>query len=194
MTIPIPSGRITASFLEPRPLSNPGAHIHGALDIAPRLPGVSVMTFAPVSGVARFYQLLRPSLDYSFPKTDKYEISACPVRSYFYDTYGGIITILEPASRRLHILTHYFASALWSTRDAHYVESNANTRFPGILLASDSFAVREGEALVPVGNAGFSTGHHIHWEIHPDAAHAPYAHAERLDPEALLTLESTENL
>ena len=33
MIIPV-KGKITTDFYEPRPLSNPGEHVHGAVDIA----------------------------------------------------------------------------------------------------------------------------------------------------------------
>lgn len=185
MILPIPGGRITATFSEPRPLSNPGLHPHAALDVAPRTPGSPAMAVAPVAGFARLYQFLRPSTQFEWPISEKLEIKMSPVRSYFYDLYGGVLTIAEP-SGRFHVLTHFFASAMWSWKKPVYVESKDPVRFPGIMLASDTFGVLEGEVLLPVGNAGFSTAPHIHWEIHPSVLTAPAPYASRLDPEMLL--------
>jgi murein DD-endopeptidase MepM/ murein hydrolase activator NlpD len=47
------------------------------------------------------------------------------------------------------------------------------------------FAIKEGAPLCPVGNAGFSTGPHVHWEIHP-SSEVLSSYTDRLDPEVLL--------
>ncbi|MFN3347282.1 MAG: hypothetical protein ACK42E_05705 [Candidatus Bipolaricaulaceae bacterium] len=194
MILPIRGGRITASFLEPRPLSPSGApsphptHIHGALDIA----GGNGRCIAPVSGTARFLQFLRQTPGATFLSWDKPEILALAPRSYFYDTYGGILTIEDPLTGYYHILTHFWASSLWSRLTPHYLESAATTRDPCIALTSKPFPVREGEELLPVGNAGFSTGAHIHWEIHPASGPELRPHSERLDPQLLLKEQALE--
>ncbi len=185
MILPIPNGRITAPFAQPRPLGGPTTHIHGAIDIAASLGSAPNPTaVAPVSGIARFHQFLRPSIDVRWPNSEKEDIPALLVQNYFYDLYGGVITI-RADDDTLHILTHFYASSLWARSIPGYIESRFPGRFPCIAIVGTPFRVSEGQSLVPVGNAGFSTGHHIHWEIHPGQRQI-YDYADRLDPEKLL--------
>lgn len=182
MILPIPSGRITAPFSQPRPLGAAPTHVHGAIDVAPTsIHGV----VAPVSGRAQFLQFLRPNITTFFPADDKDIILRHPTHNYFYDLYGGICTIIDKHTGYLHVLTHFWASALWSRSVPVYTESRVEGRFPCVALIGTPFVVKEGAPLCPVGNAGFSTGPHVHWEIHPSSeVLSPYA--DRLDPEALL--------
>ena len=183
MILPLPSGRITAPFLQPRPLDGPKTHIHGAIDVAPQFPRQYAV--APVSGTAQFFQFLRPNTETRFPASDKPGIMSHPYHNYFYDLYGGLIAIREKGSSRLHILTHFWANDFWTRKAPDYIESRAPGRFPCVALMGDPFGVLEGERLAPVGNAGYSTGAHIHWEIHPTSdIITPYE--QRLDPEQLL--------
>ena len=92
MILPIPSGRITAPFSEPRPLGSTPTHVHGAIDVAPTsVHGV----VAPVSGRAQFLQFIRPNITSRFPADDKDIILRHPTHNYFYDLYGGICTIID---------------------------------------------------------------------------------------------------
>ena len=182
--IPISNGRVTASFDEPRPLSNPGLHIHGALDIAPQIGG-DQFTMAPVAGKSRAYVFIRPRRDADWGRYDKLEIGRLPARRYWYDVYGGLIWLEETGSPRVHIMTHYWAAQLQAAFGRlEYIESDTDDPYPCIVLRSDVRAVSAGDRLAMVGDAGQSSGKHVHWEVHPSADLRP--HAERIDPNEYL--------
>jgi hypothetical protein len=176
MNIPVKGGKITADFRDPRPLSNPGQHVHGALDIA----GGDGIVRSPCEGVARAYVFIR-SKDSSWAKQDKPQIEAIQLRDYWYDIYGGLIVIMEAKTGRMHVMTHFWSKALQERfGQFEVIESSANGRWPSFALVGEEFKVAEGQALAPIGNAGFSTGPHLHWEVHP--AGIVERHADRIDP------------
>ena len=179
MILPIKGGVITSPFNEPRPLEGAKTHVHGALDVA-RGDGIAL---APVSGVARAYLFLRSQTPWS--RTDKTEILAVPAREYWYDLFGGVIEI-RADDGTYHLMTHFYGSVLQERFGPFkYIESNVQTRTPTIMLASNGKMLSEGDKLCAIGNAGYSTGPHIHWEIHPTPS--IYLHSGRIDPEALLS-------
>jgi murein DD-endopeptidase MepM/ murein hydrolase activator NlpD len=58
-------------------------------------------------------------------------------------------------------------------------------RFPAHVLMSRERRVKEGDILAPIGNAGLSTGAHVHWEIHHQAQRLD-AYGERVNPQEYL--------
>lgn len=187
MRLPLPRGTITASFYQPRPFKDP-THIHGALDISYGTgPFPDHRAVAPCTGTLVAYQFLRAPGS-TWDPAEKASILHQPPRHYFYDTYGGLITIEEP-NGRYHILTHFWAAALHDRFKMRYVESSyvpktLSPSFPCVAFISDPVKIREGDPLVLIGSAGYSTGSHIHWEIHPTRKLVPYA--DRIDPASLL--------
>lgn len=190
--IPIKRGVITAEYDEPRPLSVPPerrTHIHGALDIA-RGDGVVI---SPVAGIAQAWVIFRGVE----PKTEgrkwndgeKPDIEALPWRNYWFEIYGGFITIIEHNTKRLHILCHFWPSRILNHDPAfngpwqslYYLEEHAVTRWPSHILFTPPVHVAEGQRLAPVGNAGQSTGAHVHWEVHHKADRLDN-YAERINP------------
>lgn len=161
MTIPISGGRVTAPFDEPRPVEGPKTHDHGALDVA----GGDGQVRAPAAGIARAYIFIRyPGEDWMF--RDKPEIQELPFRRYWYDVFGGLIVVTEP-SGIMHLMTHFFSNQLQrGFGRLHVYETSKETRFPCTALVSDAREVRRGEVVSKVGNAGYSSGPHIHWEVH----------------------------
>ena len=159
------AGTITTDFTEPRPVSNPGDHIHGAVDIA---APVNTPIFAPEDGsiiawVA--YRLLRGTYWPEMPVIDSGTMPWC---NYFYDTFGGVL-ILAGDSGVVHVITHSYSNQLFNKglfRDIRCYEEKANTRWPMHAVHTGKHSVLKGAKIGFVGNAGFSTGPHIHWEIH----------------------------
>ncbi len=181
--MPVKGGRVTAGFRDARPLSNPGEHIHGALDIA----GGEGIIRAPCSGAARGYAIFRRE-GFSFGPGEKAEILGLPFAHYYEDIFGAFVAIEESGSRRLHLLCHIWPAAILnvSTRRPFsfdgYIESASTERFSAHILVTTKRDVVEGEVLAPVGNAGFSTGVHVHWEIHRQCGQLdPYE--KRINPE-----------
>jgi len=166
----IKNGIITAGFSDPRPLSSPGQHIHGALDIA----GGDGLARSPVKGIAQGFVIIRGD---GWDRNEKPTILGFPWHDYFEDVYGGIIVIEETQHARLHILAHFWADIILdgsakASVDIHYkdhFETIKKTRFPARILRSIRVPVEAGDILGPVGNAGFvsgATGLHVHWEVH----------------------------
>lgn len=196
---PIKKGEITTPFEEMRPLSVPVEkrnHVHGALDIAPRGDN---NIYAPVAGYIFGYMATRPPREYTEKGKYKYK-QAWPVKpiihnspfhwcNYFYDMYGGILVLQETDDRdqiiNTHLICHSYGNQLFNklplvSVDNHYVEESAEERWPISAWYTDRYKFRTGDKIGTVGNAGYSTGSHIHWEIHPGRSYAK--HADRINP------------
>ena len=173
------NGIITANFYDPRPLSRPGEHVHGAVDIV-QGRGQSPLVYSLVEGTLVARVIRRPPQG-AWASNEKLGITSDPVHLYFEDIYGGIITI-EEDSGRYHILAHFYGSQLHKRFSlSEYTETIADSCWPVHMWKSKEVRVQVGEPLVNIGNAGYSTGPHLHWEIHHSRTLDPYS--ERLDPE-----------
>ena len=194
--IPVAGGVITTPFNEMRPLTVPPAqrwHVHGALDIA-RGDGVVV---SPVDGEAQAWAIFRgidPKTDgHAWGSSEKPDILALPWRGYWFEVYGGIITIIERGTGRLHILCHFWPARILNHdpefdgpwHSIYYLEERTVTRWPSHILMTDQVYVKAGQRLAPVGNAGQSTGPHVHWEIHHQADMLD-DYAKRINPQEYL--------
>jgi len=175
-------GKITSRFTDPRPLSNPGEHIHGAIDIA---APVGTKIYAPESGVVFAQQSLRcdESRRWAHPvEVDRWPNPFC---QYFYDVFGGVLVLRSEEGTRVHVLCHSYANQLFDDvfdlQEKVYIESPEDERFPLCYWHTRPIIVDEGELIGKVGNSGYSTGPHVHWEIHPGDTWFP--HSRRLDPE-----------
>jgi hypothetical protein len=186
MRVPITgSFRWTAPFEEKRPLSAPlnkRDHIHGAEDIAPNQKAEIV---APEDGTAYFFCAIRPDTKRSMNEVqqEKWPFNF-KGRSYFYDLYGGVIIFISKDRQRTHIMTHSYRNQLFNQTGVNLTieESKADERFPICVEHSfyDPKTYDEGQKICGVGNAGYSTGVHIHWEIHYGTEWNEYS--ERIKP------------
>ena len=192
MIFPIPDPyRITTDFHEMRPLSRPPEkrnHPHGAIDIA--VPtGTSI--YAPERGEVEWHVQFRRGRAYHdvyrpYQGGPKYAF-----RNYFYETFGGLC-VLYAHSGRTHVFAHIEAGEIFNrfaaTGAEHFYteDQNGDTSFYLFVNWRNLNDVHEGDFLCASGNAGYSTGAHVHYEIHKRKEWIP--HSERLDPLSLYDL------
>ena len=173
MIHPIPSGRLTASFTEQRPLSNPYRD-HGAEDYAARIGTVirapedgTLYGFAAFRDSRKDSKGERPTWDGLYIKGEDF-----PFKDYFYDIFGSL-ALLHGKSGLVHIFAHIYMnqlhnSTLFPEESWKYVEESGQARWPlhAMHTLYSPKLVKEGDRVGAVGNAGYSTGSHVHWEIH----------------------------
>jgi len=177
------AGPITTDFFEMRPLSKPEDqrdHIHGAIDIA---APISTPILAPESGTVIYWAAFRNAPDLVWATVPEIHQRPFPFCNYFYDTFGAIIVLRAVHGIRTHIIAHSWMNQLFnkcSTLNRVYEEPAIN-RFPMHAVYSGLHTVRIGDIIGYVGNAGYSTGAHVHWEIHHGEKWNP--HSARINPE-----------
>ena len=184
--VKIVDGPITSHWDEPRPLSNPGLWPHASVDIA---GPVDARMVAPENGWPYCFALFRPE-----GREDEWkdELKASPGTTFpwgmmRHDVFGTVI-VLKGQSGLVHHMTHvYFAQAfergLFPKSAWHYQEERPDRRF--VMGLWHTFGtqryVQAGEQIGLVGNAGQSSGAHVHWTIHNGWVWTP--HELRIDPE-----------
>ena len=166
----------SAGFDQLRPLSKPVAerdHPHGAQDFAcPTGTGI----YAPEDGKAWYHLIYGDGTQNVYwPAGGWYAFS-----NYRFNTWGGLVC-LEGMSGMTHVFTHL------EPRAVHQFCNMPPPMRQGGLVSYISFkhldCVREGELLAHSGNAGFSMGPHVHYEIHHGRAYTK--HADRPRPDEL---------
>lgn len=175
----------------PRPLAPAiPTHVHGAMDItAP----VNTPTVWPEDGFAYGFAVFRQ-------ESRKIEIwrdrlvncreDSFPWPQYVYDVYGGVL-VLKGDSGAVHLMCHHymrqmFYSSALPPEAWEYQEDGADTPFPMTMwhTFSTPHRVKAGEAACRIGNAGQSTGSHLHWEMHNGWEWTPFN--KRPDPEKIV--------
>ena len=161
------NGFVTTDFYEPRPLSKPPEkrdHNHGAIDIR---GSIGDPIFAPEDGTVFAWCAFRNMPGQLWPEMPTINGVNNQFCNYFYDTFGGVLILSSPY--RMHVITHIYANQLFNKgiyRSAHYFEQKSDARFPIHAMYGPATEVHEGALIGYVGNAGYSTGPHVHWEIH----------------------------
>jgi murein DD-endopeptidase MepM/ murein hydrolase activator NlpD len=196
MTYPVPAGKTTGRFNDPSKSGRKG--IHGGLDIGAPLGSPIV---APETGSAFAYFARRtPDGTRYWPEFLELHGRGFPFLNYFYDMYGGIIVLKAHNGnprriRRTHIFAHssqrqLFTKPPFGDRERWPIEESAYIRYPIFGWYSEQIIVEEGQTIGHVGNSGFSTGPHVHWEMHEGFTYQK--HEERIDPEAWLSGKEIE--
>jgi len=193
MRLPIQSAyRLSTEFHQPRPLSaskDKRWHPHAAWDLA--CP-TGTPICSPEDGTLYYFLAFRKEITQLL---DVIDLSSSPFdmrdHHYFYDTYGGVILLLGD-SGKTHVMAHSYANQLFNKgKDVQwqYVESAEDERWPVSVwhTFTDPHRVIEGESIGAVGNAGFSTGPHVHYEIHSGATWESYL--SRVDPAEMFPIE-----
>jgi hypothetical protein len=160
------AGTVTTDFFEPRPISNPGEHVHGAIDIgAP----INTPIYAPEGGEVMAWCAYRIQSGTYWPDIPIINGNILPYCNYFYDTYGGVLILRAKGRQRTHVITHSYSNQLFNKglfQDIYTYEEKEDSRFPFHAVQTGWHDVRMGAHIGYVGNAGYSTGPHVHWEIH----------------------------
>jgi hypothetical protein len=167
-----------------RPLSVPlekRTHKHGAIDLAgDDWNSVKVLYRAPENGRLFCMISIRPDREKSWPdnrvifartRDGKQQVPS-QFLEYWHDTYG-VVMMLNGQSGLLHVFAHTYGSQAFSQHafdpaGLSWDEQPGDARWPVFCLNNfdGPTAVERGDTIGVVGNAGFSTGKHLHYEIH----------------------------
>lgn len=187
MKWPFVSKTITAGFDQPRPLSVPEnrrTHVHGAIDVP---GGIGDVIVAPESGDMVCFCAFRRDTSQGMYDIDLDDFGFdLQGHHYFYDVYGAI-TFFFGDSGITHVFCHSFMNQLFNrpavTGRWRYEESERIERFPVVAFFMPNYKklhFRRGAEIARFGNAGYSTGPHVHYEMHDGRIWN--AHAERPRP------------
>ena len=152
--------------IEDRPEMEKKIHVHGAVDLA-TIVGDPIR--APEAGHAFGWCAFRPMPALYWDETPEIHGAPFEFRNYFYDTFGGVIIVRSLDGKRVHVITHTYKNQIFNK--GIYVfggtcEQKKDARFPIHAIHTEPKRVVAGDVVGFVGNAGFSTGPHVHWEIH----------------------------
>lgn len=183
MTFPVKDPHISAGFNQDRPLIGEKTHIHGAVDIA----GEDLEILAPEDGKA-YYCLIQDTGPWEPANLFWPNGAWFPFSNYRYSVWGGLIILV--GQEYTHLFTHIERREIWNR--AYMYGYNDKVNFfelpSGIAICNfdKPWSVEEGNIIGISGNAGFSTGPHIHYEMHKGKSWT--THDQRPNPEEVYGL------
>jgi len=194
MQFPVYKGIVTTGFYDPRPYSKPIAertNYHRGWDIvASNEAERETVIRAPEAGELIFHLIHRSdreqSADFYWPDSNWYIFSR-----FFFDTYG-CCTILLGESGLTYMFAHqdefeFYRLMLNRCMHNDMKQSRADVRksynkwVQSLLTFRQPVAVKQGAPIGMIGNSGYSTGAHLHMQIHE--SHKDYG--SRIDPAEL---------
>ncbi len=177
-------GRVTAGFSQARPLrAVVKTHPHGAIDIgAP----VGTPIVAPENGSLYYFKAVRGEENVRWHEV-RWLNGVFEFQNYFYDMFGSVIILVGSKSGLWHVFTHSYWNQLYNNgvvpkENMVYQEQREDARFPIFCYHNLESPVKvyRGVQIGAVGNAGYSTGAHVHIEVHNGRYQR---HKDRLNPE-----------
>lgn len=183
---PVEGGQVTAGYYDPRPYSKPPEkrdRFHKGWDIASDAERPEIL--APETGKLYFHMIVRAPNDYMgdqfWPNSRWYAFS-----NFYFDTYG-CLTLLHGDSGRWYVFAHQDPDTMFSlVRDYGIMKSwtregDGYNRYVRAYLTLDMpVGVSEGDPVGHIGNSGYSTGSHLHMQIHKNRSYQ-----SRIDPAEL---------
>ena len=142
--------------------------------------------FAVEPGVAFAWAAHRPENGpHYWPSTPDVHERPMPFANYFYDMYGGCV-FLKGESGWTHVYAHAYGRQLYRLYTGwRWIEESRKARYPITATYSDTRHLGEGDLIGYVGDAGFSTGPHLHLETHRGWAWD--IHEQRINLEEYIT-------
>ena len=145
--------------------------------------------FAPENGLLYILLFIRSNKQETWNEVQWRDGEKFPFQNYFYDLYGSVILLVGHMTGYFHVFCHSWWNQLFNKNvvdkySIEYQEEKRVERFP--IKSFHNLAlpahVNKGDLIGYLGNAGFSTGPHVHYEIHDNKFQK---YEERIDPEKL---------
>jgi len=182
--------KLTSDFGEPRPITaapKDRTHVHGAWDIA--VPEGTPM-MAPETG--RLYRLVQFRSNHQTHNLFWDDRKWFAFSNYFYDTFGGLI-VLYGDSGLTYVFAHIWAQSILDDLFREHVscsikeETDKKGSIVSLWNMMDPDFVQSAQYIGSSGNAGYSTGAHIHMELHRGREYLEWEN--RPDPAEIWPLE-----
>ena len=201
---PVPGGIITDTFETIRPLylreklergelltpyEESLLHNHGAVDYA---NGSNII--APESGYLFAFECYRSQKSRQRWNHDVIvNGKPLPFKNYFNDVYGPVVVLIVPDPDdlskvlRTHLFCHMWGNVVFNQvfeeKNKIRFEEKTGTRYVLTCWYTPERFVNQGSNIGKIGNSGYSTGAHLHHEIHHGYSYN--LHQDRIDPQKL---------